>query len=201
MCVSKEMCIRDRFQILWSIPPNLDLVAFRKLNGRAYRTIFIQELISNTVELAGCILCDVERHIRRERRAGNSLIFTDFFTPNCTFTVKSDTQIFIIPLDDRDVYKRQGCALCGLAVGIMWPGSISISSQKCPRGGTAMFAFLALAGDLCAMVSPAMVGTLSEMADGNLKTGLLVATIFPVILVFGLLILNKKISKIISRTQ
>ena len=94
-----------------------------------------------------------------------------------------------------------GCALCGLAVGIMWPGSISISSQKCPRGGTAMFAFLALAGDLCAMVSPAMVGTLSEMADGNLKTGLLVATIFPVILVFGLLILNKKISKIISRTQ
>ena len=94
-----------------------------------------------------------------------------------------------------------GCALCGLAVGIMWPGSISISSQKCPRGGTAMFAFLALAGDLGAMVSPAMVGTLSEMADGNLKTGLLVATIFPVILVFGLLILNKKISKIISRTQ
>ncbi len=92
-----------------------------------------------------------------------------------------------------------GCALCGLAVGIMWPGSISISSQKCPRGGTAMFAFLALAGDLGATVSPAMVGTLSEMAGGNLKTGLLVATIFPVVLVFGLLILNKKVSKTISR--
>ena len=94
-----------------------------------------------------------------------------------------------------------GCALCGLAVGIMWPGSISISSQKCPRGGTAMFAFLALAGDLGAMVSPAMVGTLSEMAGGNLKTGLFVATIFPVVLVLGLLILNKKISKTIRRTQ
>lgn len=94
-----------------------------------------------------------------------------------------------------------GCALCGLAVGIMWPGSISISSQKCPRGGTAMFAFLALAGDLGAMVSPAMVGTLSEMAGGNLKTGLFVATIFPVVLVLGLLILNKKINKTISRTQ
>lgn len=84
-----------------------------------------------------------------------------------------------------------GCALCGLAVGIMWPGSISISSQKCPRGGTAMFAFLALAGDLGAMVSPAMVGSLSEMAGGNLKTGLLVAIIFPLILVLGLLVLNK----------
>lgn len=84
-----------------------------------------------------------------------------------------------------------GCALCGLAVGIMWPGSISISSQNCPRGGTAMFAFLALAGDLGATVSPAMVGSLSEMAGGNLKTGLLVATIFPIILVVGLIVLNK----------
>ncbi len=83
-----------------------------------------------------------------------------------------------------------GCALCGLAVGIMWPGSISISSQKCPRGGTAMFAFLALAGDLGATVSPTMVGSLSEMAGGNLKTGLLVATLFPVILVVGLIILR-----------
>lgn len=88
-----------------------------------------------------------------------------------------------------------GCALCGLAVGIMWPGSISISSQKCPRGGTAMFAFLALAGDLGAMVSPAMVGSISEMAGGNLKTGLLVATAFPVVLVFALLILKKKLVK------
>lgn len=84
-----------------------------------------------------------------------------------------------------------GCALCGLGVGVMWPGSISISSQRCPRGGTAMFAFLALAGDLGAMVSPAMVGGLSEMAGGNLKTGLFVAAMFPLILVVGLLILRK----------
>ena len=88
-----------------------------------------------------------------------------------------------------------GCSLCGLAVGIMWPGSISISAQKCPRGGTAMFAFLALAGDLGAMVSPAVVGSLSEWAGGNLKTGLLAATVFPMVLVWGLLILNKKVRK------
>lgn len=84
-----------------------------------------------------------------------------------------------------------GCALCGLSVGIMWPGSISISSRNCPRGGTAMFAFLALAGDLGATVGPVMVGSLSEMAGGNLKTGLLVAVIFPVILVVSLMVLNK----------
>lgn len=81
-----------------------------------------------------------------------------------------------------------GCAVCGLAVGIMWPGSISISSQNCPKGGTAMFALLALAGDLGGMASPALVGSISEMAGGNLKLGLLVATIFPVILVVALII-------------
>ncbi len=88
-----------------------------------------------------------------------------------------------------------GCALCGLAVGIMWPGSISLSSKSCPGGGTAMFAFLALAGDLGAMVSPSMVGTLSEMAGGDLKTGLLVATVFPAVLVIVLLILNRQARK------
>ena len=85
-----------------------------------------------------------------------------------------------------------GCSLCGLAVGIMWPGSISISSRECPKGGTAMFAFLALAGDLGATVSPAMVGSLAELAGGNLKNGLLVATVFPAVLVLGLLILQRK---------
>ena len=91
-------------------------------------------------------------------------------------------------LSEFPILGLAGCALCGLAVGIMWPGSISISSQKFPRGGTAMFAFLALAGDLGAMLSPAMVGSLSERA-GDLKVGLLVATIFPAILVVGLVLL------------
>ena len=85
-----------------------------------------------------------------------------------------------------------GCALCGLSVGIMWPGSISISSQNCPRGGTAMFAFLALAGDLGATVSPAMVGALSEIKGFNLKIGLLFATVFPLVLVVTLIVFIKK---------
>ena len=88
-----------------------------------------------------------------------------------------------------------GCALCGLSVGIMWPGTISISAQKCPKGGTAMFAFLALAGDLGATVSPAMVGTVADAVGGSLKTGLLFAVLFPAIMVFGLVLLVKKYKK------
>lgn len=87
------------------------------------------------------------------------------------------------------------CALCGLAVGIMWPGTLCISSQKCPRGGTAMFAFLALAGDLGAALGPAMVGSISDAAGGSLKTGLLFAAAFPAILAFGLILLIKKFGK------
>lgn len=86
-----------------------------------------------------------------------------------------------------------GCALCGFSVGIMWPGTISLSSQKCPKGSTAMFALLALAGDFGGTVGPAMVGSFSEMAGGNLKIGLLAATIFPIFLVVGLLVLNRRI--------
>jgi len=94
-------------------------------------------------------------------------------------------------LSANPVLGLSGCALCGLAVGIMWPGSISISSAACPKGGTAMFAFLALAGDLGATVSPAMVGSLAEKAGGNLKTGLVFATLFPAVLVVCLIILNR----------
>ena len=63
-----------------------------------------------------------------------------------------------------------------------------------------MFAFLALAGDLGAMVSPAMVGSISEKAGGTLKTGLLAATVFPVLLVCGLLILKRTVRQKLSRT-
>ncbi|MBP3398958.1 MAG: MFS transporter [Erysipelotrichaceae bacterium] len=98
----------------------------------------------------------------------------------------------IASLSSRPIFALAGCALCGLSVGIMWPGSISISSQNCPNGGTAMFAFLALAGDLGATVSPTVVGSISNAAKGNLKIGLLSAAVFPVILLISLMILNKR---------
>ena len=88
-----------------------------------------------------------------------------------------------------------GCALCGLAVGIMWPGTISLSSRKCPTGGTAMFAFLALAGDLGATVGPVTVGKVAELTGENLKNGLLAATIFPICMTLGLFFLYKHARK------
>ena len=86
-----------------------------------------------------------------------------------------------------------GCALCGFSVGIMWPGSISISSRSLPNGGTALFALLALAGDLGGSLAPSLIGSVSQAAGGNLKAGLLTAVIFPLVLVIALLILPRVI--------
>lgn len=75
-----------------------------------------------------------------------------------------------------------GCMACGFSVGIMWPGSLSITSKAIPTGGTAMFAFLALAGDVGGTVGPAVVGNVSEYFGNDLQKGVLAGIGFPLIL-------------------
>lgn len=83
------------------------------------------------------------------------------------------------------VLSLAGCGICGLSVGIMWPGVFSLAAEYCPQGGTAMFAFLALAGDIGCSGGPSVVGSVSGAFGGNLKAGLLAAILFPVILIIG----------------
>ena len=84
-----------------------------------------------------------------------------------------------------------GCGGCGLSVGIMWPGSFSKASAAIRNGGTAMFALLALAGDLGCSGGPSLVGYISSIASDNLKKGILAAIIFPFLLIVGILLLKK----------
>ncbi|HBA97620.1 MAG TPA: MFS transporter [Lachnospiraceae bacterium] len=79
-----------------------------------------------------------------------------------------------------------GCALCGLSVGIMWPGSFSKAAAVLRHGGTAMFALLALGGDLGCSGGPALAGMVSSLFGNNLKTGILAAAAFPVLLLLSL---------------
>ena len=79
-----------------------------------------------------------------------------------------------------------GCILCGFSVGILWPGTISISSARLPRGGTAMFALLAMAGDLGGALGPWLVGNVSELTGNSLQKGLLAGSVFPLILILAL---------------
>lgn len=83
------------------------------------------------------------------------------------------------------------CAVCGLSVGIMWPGTFSKASAAIPKGGTAMFALLALGGDLGCSGGPTVVGAVSSAMGENLKMGILAAVVFPVLLLTGILVCGR----------
>ena len=83
------------------------------------------------------------------------------------------------------------CAVCGFSVGIMWPGTFSKASASLPKGGTAMFALLALGGDLGCSGGPTLVGMISGLLDDNLKMGILAGCIFPVLLLIGIFLCRK----------
>ena len=93
-----------------------------------------------------------------------------------------------------------GCGLCGLSVGIMWPGTFSLASAACPKGGTAMFAMFALFGDLGCSLGPTIVGTISGQLGGNLKSGLLFAIVFPVLMIIGVVVC-RRLTKTSRRVQ
>ena len=84
-----------------------------------------------------------------------------------------------------------GCILCGFSVGIMWPGTISICSRQLPAGGTAMFALLAMAGDLGGAFGPGLVGAVTQRTNDSLKTGMLMGSVFPLILILSLFLLSR----------
>ena len=92
----------------------------------------------------------------------------------------------IIALSPIPVLSLIGCAICGFSVGIMWPGNISRVTAAMPMGGTAMFALLALAGDIGCTAGPTVVGFVSDALNGNMQMGILAAIVFPIILLLCL---------------
>lgn len=93
---------------------------------------------------------------------------------------------------DNPVMGLIGCALCGFSVGIFWPGTFSIAAGKMPGGGTAMYALMALAGDVGCASGPTVVGMVADSFGGNLKSGLLAAMVFPGLIFIGICLLRKR---------
>ncbi len=91
-----------------------------------------------------------------------------------------------------------GCSICGLSVAFLWPGVFSLAGRHYRNGGTAMFAMLALGGDIGCAAGPALVGIVSDAVTGTstgLKAGLLLAVVFPMSLVAGIRVLTRSIEK------
>ncbi len=113
---------------------------------------------------------------------GQKLDLDQYMTASCILCVISYLLIALVP---NPVINLAGCAICGFSVGIMWPGSFSKASASLPLGGTLMFAFLALGGDVGCSGGPTFAGLIASHFQDNLQMGILMAVIFPI----GLLVL------------
>ena len=85
-----------------------------------------------------------------------------------------------------------GCALCGLAVSLMWPGVLGVASVRFPKGSTSLFALLALGGDIGCSLGPWLTGLVADTTSYGLKGGLLTAALFPMLMVILLIVAQKK---------
>ena len=119
---------------------------------------------------------------------GDKIDLDHFMMYSSVLCIVSYLVIALIPVPALGLL---GCALCGLSVGIMWPGTFSKAAVSLKGGGTAMFALLALAGDLGCSGGPTLAGMVSSCFGDNLRMGILAAVIFPVLLMVGLKLLGK----------
>lgn len=95
---------------------------------------------------------------------------------------------FIISLSPVPALGLIGCGICGFSVDILWPGTFSMASASMPTGGTALFALLALGGDLGCSGGPTYVGLISAALGDDLRKGIFCAIIFPILLIVGLVL-------------
>ena len=123
---------------------------------------------------------------------GDKIDLDRFMGGSAILCILSYLCISLIPIPAAGLI---GCAVCGLSVGIMWPGAFSRASAAIRRGGTAMFAFLALAGDLGCSGGPTLVGLVSSRFGNNLRAGILAAILFPVLLLLGILTSKRRKNK------
>ena len=123
---------------------------------------------------------------------GDKIDLDRFMGGSAILCILSYLCISLIPIPAAGLI---GCAICGLSVGIMWPGAFSRASATIQRGGTAMFAFLALAGDIGCSGGPTLVGLVSSRFGNNLRAGILAAILFPVLLLLGILTSKRRKNK------
>ncbi len=116
---------------------------------------------------------------------GEKMNLDRFMKYSCILCMISYLGISLIPVPFIELIC---CAICGFSVGIMWPGTFSKASASIRRGGTVMFAMLALAGDLGCSSGPTLVGFVSSAFGNTLQAGILAAIIFPALLLSGIIL-------------
>ena len=122
-------------------------------------------------------------------KCGERINLDRFMVCSSSLCILSYLGISLFPVPQMSLI---ACAVCGLSVGIMWPGTFSKAAAALPKGGTAMFALLALGGDIGCSGGPTVVGLVSGALEDNLKMGILAGVIFPVVLLAGIVLCRKE---------
>lgn len=151
--------------------------------------------LSKTVgDLAGPCLFAVTMGISRViyGKHGDKIELTGYMLGSGTLCLAC---YILAAISHNPIISLIGCIMCGFSVGIMWPGTISILSKRLPLGGTAMFALLAMAGDLGGAFGPAVVGCVTQLNNDDLKSGMLAACVFPIVLVVSVLLIKTNVVK------
>ena len=120
---------------------------------------------------------------------GDRIHLERFMIYSCMLCILSYLGISLLPFP---LLSLAACAICGLSVGIMWPGTFSKASAALPKGGTALFALLALGGDVGCSGGPTLVGAVSSALGDELKMGVLAGVVFPVVLLAGILLCRRE---------
>lgn len=157
----------------------------------AEKGLYIQKTVGDLVgPMMFSVLMGLSRLIYG--KYGEKLNLDRFMKGSCVLCVASYLCISLVPVP---IVGLIGCAICGFSVGIMWPGTFSKASAAIKRGGTVLFAMLALAGDLGCSGGPTLVGFVSSAFSGNLRLGILTAIVFPVLLFAGLCTFSRLVVK------
>ena len=78
---------------------------------------------------------------------------------------------FVTVFSPSPILSLLACAVCGLSVSLMWPGTLSMTAARFPAGGTAMFGVMAICGDMGASAGPWLTGVISDFAQSPGDSG------------------------------
>lgn len=187
----KELC---SMKIFWVVMLMMTCAGASEQAVSQWASTFAEEglKVSKTVgDLAGPMAFAILMGLARllYGKYGEKIDLKRFMTYSSILCVISYLCIAFVPVP---MLSLVGCAVCGFSVGIMWPGTFSIASASIRGGGTAMFALLALAGDLGCSGGPTLAGFVSSSVGNNPRMGILAAIVFPVLLLMGIQICKKR---------
>lgn len=190
----RELC---RMKIFWMLMAMMLCAGASEQAVSQWASTFAEEglHIQKTIgDLVGPMMFSILMGVSRliYGKYGEKMNLDRFMKVSCVLCMISYLCIVIVPVP---IIELAGCGICGFSVGIMWPGTFSKASAAIKRGGTVLFAMLALAGDLGCSGGPTLVGFVSSAFSNNLRMGILAAIVFPVLLFAGLCYFSRLVIK------